>query len=154
MGFGLPAAIGAALACPGRRVACVSGDGSILMNIQELATLAELDLPVAIILFNNAHLGLVRQQQELFYGQRYTASQFSHAPDFAAVARAFGVRGVRLNPETDPLDQLAAALAEPGPCLIDVPIHDQINVYPMVPPGAANHQTIIAPELEPISSHA
>ncbi len=158
MGFGVPAAIGAALACPGRRVACVSGDGSILMNIQELATLAELDLPVAILLFNNANLGLVRQQQELFYGGRYAASSLHRAPDFAAVARAFGIRGVRLDPAGDPLADLADALAQPGPCLIDIPIHDQTNVYPMVPPGAANHQTITAPELalnlQPAASHA
>lgn len=149
MGFGLPAAIGAALACPSRRVACVSGDGSILMNIQELATLAELDLPVAIAVFNNAHLGLVRQQQELFYGQRYSASRFAQSPDFAAVARAFGLRGVRLDPHRDPLGTLAEALEGSGPCLIEIPIEDETNVFPMVPPGAANHQTITAPELEP-----
>lgn len=160
MGFGLPAAIGAALAAKEKdptsqpRVVCVSGDGSILMNIQELATLAELQLPVAVVVLNNDHLGLVRQQQELFYGQRYQASRFSHAPDFAAVARAFGIRGVRLDPAGDPLSDLAAALAEPGPCLIDVPIATTTNVYPMVPPGAANHQTITAPELELATSHA
>jgi acetolactate synthase I/II/III large subunit len=154
MGFGMPAAIGAALACPGRRVACVSGDGSILMNIQELATLAELDLPVAILVFNNAHLGLVRQQQELFYGQRYSASRFASMPDFAAIARGFGIRSVSIDPNGDPLANIAAALAEPGPCLIDIPIEDSTNVYPMVPPGAANHETITAPELELTSAHA
>jgi acetolactate synthase-1/2/3 large subunit len=144
MGFGLPVSIGAALAAPGRRVACVTGDGSILMNIQELATLAELDLPVAVVVFNNAHLGLVRQQQELFYNRRFEASRFHAAPDFAALARAFGIRGVRIDPlARDPLGELAAALAAPGPCLIDVPIHEAINVLPMVPPGAANHQTIV-----------
>jgi acetolactate synthase-1/2/3 large subunit len=142
MGFGLPAAIGAALAAPGRRVVCVSGDGSILMNIQELATLAELDLPVAVLVFNNAHLGLVRQQQELFYGRRYSASSFPASPDFAAIARGFGMRGVRIDPEGDPLAQIAAALAGVGPCLIDVPILQRENVLPMVPPGAANHQTL------------
>ncbi|HZL46240.1 MAG TPA: biosynthetic-type acetolactate synthase large subunit [Opitutaceae bacterium] len=160
MGFGLPAAIGAALAvspfeglaAPGRRVVCVSGDGSILMNIQELATLAELDLPVAVLVFNNAQLGLVRQQQELFYGRRYEAAHFTALPDFAALARAFGIRGVRLNPRRDPLAELSAALAAPGPCVIDIPIHEQANVYPMVPPGAANRQMIAEPELA--SAHA
>ena len=152
MGFGLPAAIGAALAAPGRRVVCVSGDGSILMNIQELATLAELDLPVAVLVCNNAHLGLVRQQQELFYGQRYSASRFLGSPDFAAIARGFGLRGVTLDPDADPLGQLAAALAQPGPVLIDIPIHETANVLPMVPPGAANHQTIT--ETEPAAAHA
>ena len=146
MGFGLPAAIGAALAAPRRRVACVSGDGSILMNIQELATLAELGLPVAVIVFNNAHLGLVRQQQELFYGRRYSASNFPVSPDFAAIARGFGMRGVRIDPDGDSLAQIAAALAGDGPCLIDVPIRQRENVLPMVPPGAANHQTLTATE--------
>ena len=150
MGFGLPAAIGAALAAPGRRVVCVSGDGSLLMNVQELATLAELDLPVAVLVFNNAQLGLVRQQQELFYHQRYEASRFTAVPDFAALAQAFGVRGLRLDPRHDPLADLAAALAAPGPCVIDIPIHEQANVYPMVPPGAANRHMIA----EPASSHA
>jgi acetolactate synthase-1/2/3 large subunit len=153
MGFGLPAAIGAALAAPGRRVACVSGDGSILMNVQELATLAELNLPVALIVLNNDHLGLVRQQQELFYGQRYQASRFHTAPDFAALARAFGIRGVRIDAASDPLGQLRDALTIPGPCLIEVPIATATNVYPMVPPGGANHQTITAPELELASAH-
>jgi acetolactate synthase-1/2/3 large subunit len=147
MGFGLPAAIGAALAAPDRRVVCVSGDGSILMNIQELATLAELDLPVAVLIFNNAQLGLVRQQQELFYGRRYEAAYFTAVPDFAALARAFGIRGLRLDPDCDPLGRLAEALAAPGPCVIDIPIHEQANVYPMVPPGAANRHMISEPEL-------
>jgi len=160
MGFGLPAAIGAALAlsdaeglgAPGRRVVCVSGDGSILMNIQELATLAELDLPVAVLICNNAQLGLVRQQQELFYEQRYSASRFTAVPDFAALARAFGIRGVRLDPARDPLAELADALAQPGPCVIDIPIHEAANVYPMVPPGAPNRTMLIEPELEPALS--
>ncbi len=144
MGFGLPAAIGASLAAPGKRVACVSGDGSILMNIQELATLAELDLPVAILVFNNANLGMVRQQQELFYRQRYSASLFESVPDFAAVARAFGIRGAQVEPNRDPLGVIADALAKPGPCLIDIPIRVGANVYPIVPPGAANRQMIAA----------
>ncbi len=148
MGFGLPAAIGAALAAPNRRVACVTGDGSILMNIQELATLAEENLPVAVLIFNNTHLGLVRQQQELFYGQRYEASRFATSPDFAAIARGFGVRGIRVDPSTDPLTQISAALTGDGPCVIDIPINTTENVYPMVPPGAANrHMMIAQPEL-------
>ena len=158
MGFGLPAAIGAALALVeagaaapgGPRVVCVSGDGSLLMNIQELATLAELGLPVAVLVFNNGQLGLVRQQQQLFYRERYSASRFSAAPDFAALARAFGLRGARIDPEHRPLAALAEALASPGPCVIDIPIHGRANVLPMVPPGAANRQMIA----EPASAHA
>lgn len=143
MGFGLPAAIGAAFAAPGRRVACISGDGSILMNIQELATLADHDLPVAVLIFNNAQLGLVRQQQELFFGKRYAASRFATGPDFAALARAFGLRGHRIDADArDPFGDIAAALALPGPCVIDIAVTDAANVLPMVPPGAANRHTI------------
>lgn len=147
MGFGLPAAIGAALAAPGRKVACITGDGSIMMNIQELATLAELNLPVAVIIMNNNHLGLVRQQQELFYGKRYHACKFSSRPDFAAIAQGFGVRGVRIDPHADPLGQLRRELALPGPVVIDLPIEELAKVLPMVPPGAANRTMIEEPAL-------
>lgn len=143
MGFGLPAAIGAALAAPGRRVVCISGDGSFLMNMQELATLADHNLSVAVVIFNNSQLGLVRQQQELFFRQRYAASHFSTGPDFAAVAHAFGVRGFRVDAiDKDPLASIAAALSRPGPCLLDIAVTDAANVLPMVPPGAANRQTL------------
>jgi acetolactate synthase-1/2/3 large subunit len=107
---------------------------------------------VAVLIFNNAQLGLVRQQQELFYGRRYAAAHFAAVPDFAALARAFGLRGLRLDPGRDPLADLAAALAAPGPCVIDIPIHEEANVYPMVPPGAANRQMIAEPE--PVPAHA
>lgn len=142
MGFGLPAAIGAALAHPGKRVICVSGDGSIQMNIQELATLAELRLPITIVIMNNGHLGLVRQQQELFYDGNYIASKFARKLHFAAIAREFGLRAEKLG-ETDSFGEaLAEALTHDGPCLIDAPIHDAENVLPMVPPGAATRDMI------------
>jgi acetolactate synthase-1/2/3 large subunit len=142
MGFGLPAAIGAALAHPGRRVICISGDGSIQMNIQELATLAELHLPIAIVIMNNGHLGLVRQQQELFYDGHYIASKFTRNLDFAAIAREFGIRSRKLAESDSFGSAIAEALAYDGPCLIDVPIHDAENVLPMVPPGAATRDMI------------
>ncbi|MCG6533569.1 MAG: biosynthetic-type acetolactate synthase large subunit [Syntrophales bacterium LBB04] len=141
MGFGLPAAIGAALGNPGRTVLCVSGDGSFQMNIQELATLAELDLPVKIVIMNNGHLGLVRQQQELFYEKRYIASRFSLRLDFAALARQFGIRGFRVSEPGD-LSGLPEALSGPAACVIDIPIHSEENVYPIVPPGKANREMI------------
>lgn len=147
MGFGLPAAIGAALACPGRKVVCVSGDGSLLMNVQELATLAELGLDVTTFVMNNAQLGLVRQQQQLFYGQRYSAAHFQRGTDFAALSRAFGVRGERAVAAELTCERLAALLSEPGPALIDVCIPGDENVLPMVPPGASNLEMIIAPAL-------
>jgi len=142
MGFGLPAAIGAALALPDRRVVCFTGDGSLLMNVQELATLAEEELDVKIVLLNNAHLGLVRQQQELFYGGRYHASRFHAEPDFAAIARGFGIVAHDLGETAEPHAVLARALGEPGPCLVNVPITRDANVYPMVPPGAPNREMI------------
>ncbi len=142
MGFGMPAAIGAALANPGGRVVCISGDGSLLMNIQELATLAELALDVSIIVMNNNHLGLVRQQQELFYGERYHASRFDSRPDFVAIANGFGLRGYDLGRASSPIETVAGVLSEPGPSLINVPVHQTANVYPMVPPGGANHEMI------------
>ncbi len=142
MGFGLPAALGAALAKPDAPVICVSGDGSLLMNIQELATLAECGANVKIILLNNRHLGLVRQQQTLFYGGRYSASKFHVDTDFVALAKAFGVAGVEMSEAADPRALLAEALATQGPVLIHVPIHPMENVLPMVPPGAANRDMI------------
>jgi acetolactate synthase-1/2/3 large subunit len=142
MGFGLPAAIGAALAKPEVPVVCVSGDGSLLMNIQELATLAETRANVKIVVLNNRRLGLVRQQQSLFYGGRLQASQFEALPDFVAIAKGFGLHGVELENSRGPLDELRRALGKPGPLLINVPIHPQANVLPMVPPGAANRDMI------------
>jgi acetolactate synthase-1/2/3 large subunit len=142
MGFGLPAAIGAALAMPDREVVCFSGDGSLLMNIQELATAAEENVNVKVILLNNEHLGLVRQQQQLFYGKRFHASRFRANTDFAAIAQGFDVNAIDLGRVEDPIASLADALATPGPCLINVPIDAEENVFPMVPPGGANRDMI------------
>jgi acetolactate synthase I/II/III large subunit len=142
MGFGMPAAIGAALAAPNSTVACFSGDGSLLMNLQELATAAEQQVTVKIILLNNSHLGLVRQQQHLFYGRRYCASRFEAQTDFAAIARGFGVPAVDLCEARDPVAALRQAIKRPGPCLVNVPIAPEENVYPMVPPGGANRDMI------------
>jgi len=142
MGFGLPAAIGAALALPGTPVICVSGDGSILMNIQELATLAETGAGVKIVLLDNGHLGLVRQQQVLFFADRPFASSFQVRPDFCAIARGFGIPSVDLGEVSDIEGALAAALGSPGPALIRVPIHHEELVFPMVPPGGSNTEMI------------
>ncbi len=141
MGFGLPAAIGAALAAPERPVVCFTGDGSLLMNLQELATAVEQRVNVKIVLLNNARLGLVRQQQQLFYGGRYHASTFRAEPDFAAIARGFGMPAWDLA-TGDAEATLARALGEPGPVLVNVPIAADENVYPMVPPGAPNRDMI------------
>jgi acetolactate synthase-1/2/3 large subunit len=142
MGFGLPTALGAAFANPEKRVVCFSGDGSILMNVQELATLADYNLNVTIILFNNGHLGLVRQQQELFFEKNFIASKFITNPDFSTIAKGFGIRSFDLANETDVTGTLSRALSETGPCFVNVPIHHELNVLPMVPPGAANYDSI------------
>jgi acetolactate synthase-1/2/3 large subunit len=142
MGFGLPAAIGAALACRDRRVVCFTGDGSLLMNIQELATAVEEETRITVILLDNAHLGLVRQQQELFYGGRFHGSRFHAAPDFAAIARGFGMEACDLETAADAPAALAHAFASEGPYLVRVPIAAEANVYPMVRPGAANREMI------------
>ena len=142
MGFGLPAAIGAALANPGCRVLCVTGDGSLQMNIQELATLAELSLPVTILVMNNGQLGLVRQQQELFYGQKYIASRFDLELDFAALGRQFGITGFRIGRGRSLKATLERAFSLEGPSIVDIPIGRRENVVPMVPPGAANRDMI------------
>ncbi len=145
MGFGLPAAIGAALACPDRTVVCFSGDGSLLMNIQELVTAVEENANVKLIVMNNNSLGLVHQQQDLFYGQRIFASDYRVAVDFCAIAQGFGMPSADLGATDDPAGLLAEALAKPGPCLIHAPIDVNEKVYPMVPPGAANRD-MLAPE--------
>jgi acetolactate synthase I/II/III large subunit len=142
MGFGFPAAIGAALAEPERTVVCFSGDGSFLMNIQELATVAEENLNVKIVLMNNNALGLVHQQQSLFYGKRLFASKFAGAPDFVRIAEGFGVRAVDLGQSDSPQALLDEVLHTRGPCLIHAPIDAQQMVFPMVPPGAANREMI------------
>jgi acetolactate synthase-1/2/3 large subunit len=114
------------------------------MNLQELATLAELGLDVTIFVLNNSQLGLVRQQQQLFYGKRYSAAHFERRADFAALARAFGIPG-----ESAPADELTgealrALLRRPGPLVVDVRIPGTENVLPMVPPGASNLDMIVA----------
>ncbi|MFP4283140.1 MAG: acetolactate synthase large subunit [Opitutales bacterium] len=142
MGFGVPAAIGAALASPGRTAVCISGDGSFLMNNQELITAVEEGAKVKIVLMNNQSLGLVHQQQTLFFGKRLMASEFRHGPDFCMMARSMGVPAIDLADTPHPRAALAAALAAPGPALIHAPVDVRDHVLPMVPPGGANAEMI------------
>jgi len=142
MGFGLPAAIGAALARPDANVVSFSGDGSLMMNIQELATAVEQEANVKIILVNNNSLGLVRQQQDLFYGSRIYATDFKSPVDFVKVAEGFGMKAYDLQTSDDIQAMLQSAFAEQGPCLIHAPIDPNDKVYPMVRPGAANTDAI------------
>lgn len=142
MGFGLPAAIGAALAAPTRTVVCFTGDGSFLMNIQELATLAEEGCNVKIILSDNRSLGLVHQQQDLFYGSRFIAVNYPKSVDFAGIAGCFGIPSTRLAESENPAEALAHALCAPGPHLIHLLADVYDKVFPMVAPGGANSRMI------------
>ena len=138
MGFGLPAAMGAQFACPDRTVVLVSGDGSFMMNIQELATIARCRLPVKIVLLDNSSLGMVRQWQELFFAERYSEIDLSDNPDFVALANVFGITARRIDARDEVEGGLAALLAEPGPALLHVAIDARANVWPLVPPNTAN----------------
>lgn len=143
MGFGLPAAIGAALANPERTVVCFSGDGSVLMNIQELATAVENGVGnLKIFVLDNTSLGLVRQQQNLFFNKNYFASEYSNHVDFRAIAEGFGMKSFALDAGSDPVATLCEAMQTEGPCLVHVPIGRNEDVYPMVPPGASNKEMI------------
>ncbi|MBK1876418.1 acetolactate synthase large subunit [Pelagicoccus mobilis] len=142
MGFGLPAAIGAAIEAPNQQVVCFSGDGSLMMNIQELATAAEEGVNLKVVLCNNNSLGLVHQQQTLFYGKNIFASNYSSHMDFCMIARGFGVEAYDLAKTEEPEALLKEALEAPGCALINVPIDVEHRVFPMVPPGGANSEAI------------
>jgi acetolactate synthase-1/2/3 large subunit len=135
MGFGFPAAIGAQVACPDRIVVDVAGDGSIQMNIQELATVVHYGLPVKIVILNNLYLGMVRQWQELFYGRRYSQSDMTQAPDFVKLAEAYGVKGLRATKPDEVTKVLLEGLETPGPVVMDFLVEPEENVYPIVKPG-------------------
>jgi acetolactate synthase I/II/III large subunit len=156
MGFGLPAAIGAQLAMhedgdSQTPVICVSGDGSFLMNVQELATLARYRVPVKIVLLDNQALGMVRQWQELFFERRYSEIDLSDNPDFCALAQAFGIESLHLNRAADLEDALQRLLAIPGPALLHVAIDQAANVWPLVPPNRNNAEMMDADADEAVS---
>ncbi len=137
MGFGLPAALGAAIGCPDETVICVTGDGSIQMNAQELATCAQEQIPVKVFIANNGYLGMVRQWQELFWEKRYSSVDMGRHPDFVKLAEAYGCTGIRLTNKDTLLGDVRAALATPGPVVVDVRVTREENTYPMIAPGQA-----------------
>lgn len=142
MGFGVPAALGAQLENPSATVVCVSGDGSFLMNVQELATIARYRLPVKIVLLDNQALGMVRQWQELFFERRYSEIDLSDNPDFCAIAAAFGIKAMYVD-RADSVDEaLDYMLQTPGPVLLHVAIDQAANVWPLVPPNHNNAQML------------
>jgi acetolactate synthase-1/2/3 large subunit len=138
MGFGLPAAIGAALSRPDCRVICVSGDGSIMMNIQEMATLNRYKIPVKILLVDNQALGMVRQWQELFFAKKYSEIDLSDNPDFVKLSEAFGIPAFFVRERKDVPRAIDRLLHEPGPLLAHVSIEQAANVWPLVPPKKSN----------------
>ena len=143
MGFGLPAALGAQTARPGQSVWLVSGDGSIQMNVQEMATAANYGLPVRVVVINNHRLGMVRQWQELFHDERYSHTSMSDLPDYRLLAAAYGWQGLRVESAEELEDALAVADAAQGPIILDVVVASQENVFPMVPAGASLHEVLL-----------
>ncbi len=143
MGYGFPAAIGAQFAFPDKLVINVAGDGSIQMNIQELATVVQNKLPVKVVILNNGHLGMVRQWQELFYNRNYSHTNMEAQPDFVKLAEAYGAEGYRISKPEELEDVLRKALTSSNPAFIDVMVEREENVYPMVPAGAALDEMLL-----------
>ncbi len=135
MGFGLPAAMGAKVGCPDQDVVLIAGDGSIQMNIQELAACSQEGIDVKVLIMNNGCLGMVRQWQELFWEKRYSHVDMGDFPDYVKLAEAYGATGIRLTDKTTLVDDIRAAIATPGPVVVDVRVTEEENVYPMISPG-------------------
>jgi acetolactate synthase-1/2/3 large subunit len=137
MGFGLPAAMGAKVACPDEQVICVAGDGSVPMNIQELATCVTENIPIKVFIMNNGYLGMVRQWQELFWDRRYSSVDMGQSPDWVKLAEAFGATGLRTSDKGELTDVMKTALETDGPVICDVRVTREENCYPMIPAGQA-----------------
>lgn len=142
MGFGLPAAVGAQVARPNDTVICISGDGSFMMNVQELGTVKRKQLPLKIVLLDNQRLGMVRQWQQLFFQERYSETTLTDNPDFLMLARAFGIPGQHITRKDQVEAALDTMLNSEGPYLLHVSIDELENVWPLVPPGASNSEML------------
>ncbi|HEV7529566.1 MAG TPA: biosynthetic-type acetolactate synthase large subunit [Solirubrobacteraceae bacterium] len=142
MGFGLPAAMGAAVACPDRLVCCIAGDGSVQMNAQELATCAQEQIPIKVFIMNNGYLGMVRQWQELFWDGKYSHVETGEFPDFVKLAEAYGATGMRFEDKTTLVEDMKRAIQTPGPVLVDVRVTREENTYPMIPAGQAAREMV------------
>ena len=146
MGYGLPAAMGVQIAHPDALVIDIAGEGSIQMNIQELSTICQYQLPVKIFVLNNEYLGMVRQWQELLHGGRYSHSYSAALPDFVKLAESYHIKGLRAEKTSD-LDQVIDdMLAHDGPVFVDVIVDKNENCFPMIPSGKAHNEMILAPE--------
>ena len=149
MGFGMPAAMGVKVALPKEKVICIAGDASILMNIQELGTIAQYKLNLKVIIINNHWQGMVRQWQESFYDERYSASNMSVGePDFISLSKAFGIEGIVISERENLIPQLQKALENEGPVLVNVNVRKGENCYPMEPPGKSNAEMVGISEIK------
>ena len=146
MGYGLPACIGAQIAHPKLPVICVTGESSIMMNIQELSTAVQYHLPIKILLLNNGYMGMVRQWQELFHGNRHSESYMDALPDFVELAKSFGLKGIRCEKPAEVESTLKKMLSSQGPVIIDMVVDQNENVYPMIPAGAAHYEIKLNPK--------
>jgi acetolactate synthase-1/2/3 large subunit len=135
MGFGLPAAMGAKVGCPDQTVICIAGDGSVQMNMQELATCSQEGIAIKVFIMNNGYLGMVRQWQELFWDKRYSQVEMGQWPDFVKLADAYGATGMRFEDKKTLVKDIQEALATEGPVLADVRVTREENTYPMIPAG-------------------
>ena len=135
MGFGLPAAMGAKVGCPEETVVCIAGDGSVQMNMQELATCAQEGIAIKVFIMNNGYLGMVRQWQELFWDKRYSQVDTGQWPDFVKLAGAYGATGMRFEDKKTLVSDIQEALATEGPVLVDIRVTREENTYPMIPAG-------------------
>jgi acetolactate synthase I/II/III large subunit len=142
MGFGLPAAMGAAVGAPERVVCCIAGDGSVQMNAQELATCAQNQIPIKVFIMNNGYLGMVRQWQELFWDGKYSHVDMGEFPDFVKLAEAYGVTGMRFTDKSTLVEDMKRAIATEGPVLVDVRVTREENTYPMIPAGQAAREMV------------
>ena len=151
MGYGLPAAMGAAMASD-EPVVCVTGDGSFQMCIQELATCVHEGLNVKVVVMNNNFLGMVRQWQEMFYSRRYSEVGMKYFPDFKAIAEAYGATGLRAEKPEEVAAVLKQGFETPGTVIMDIIVHKESNVFPMLPAGAAHYEIVMDPEVFPEST--
>jgi len=140
MGYGMPAAIGAQIGCPDKLVININGDGSFMMNVQELATIARYNLPIKVFIINNGCLGMVRQWQELFFDKRYAVTSLYDNPDFAKLAEVFGIVGMQVTKTDEVRPAIEKALDVDGPVVVNFIVDPEANVFPMVPAGAPLHE--------------
>jgi acetolactate synthase-1/2/3 large subunit len=148
MGYGLPAAMGVQIAHPDALVIDIAGEASILMNIQEMSTIAQYRLPVKVFILNNQYMGMVRQWQELLHGGRYSESYSAALPDFVKLADAFHGEGMRANSVEELDDVIRAMVASPRAVIADICVDQKENCFPMIPSGAAHNEMILGPEHE------